>query len=58
MKREESSQRVVNTSDSGKVDTWEKNSAGNTTAEGHTTYNPNTGNTVDHYGNIVNSGNK
>lgn len=35
---------------------WEKNSAGCTTNEGHSVYHKSSGNTCDHYGNIISRG--
>jgi hypothetical protein len=50
--RHESSHHVVYEHEDGAKDVWEKNSAGITTEEGHTTVNE-SGNITDHYGNIV-----
>ena len=53
-RKENSHQVVIDHEDTTEV--WEKNSAGCTTEEGHSTYHENSGNTTDHHGNIISSG--
>lgn len=45
-------QKVIRHND-GRTEVWEKDSTGNTRKSGHSTYNPNTGNTTDHHGKII-----
>lgn len=40
----------------GRTEVWGKDSAGCTRKEYHSTYNPNTGNTSNHYGRIIATG--
>ncbi len=38
------------------TEVWNKNSAGSTTKEGHSTYHHKSGYTTDHYGKIISEG--
>jgi len=39
--------------DKKKTEVWEKDSAGRTTKEWHSTYHKESGNTTDHYGKVI-----
>ena len=54
-KRKENNHQVV-IDNENTTEVWEKDSAGCTTEEGHSTYHKNSGNTTDHYGKNISSG--